>query len=232
TFQLREGIHQSVINVFGRVTTMTGRIVQTFEDVIRLDVPPALFAGSLEESAVYQKTVPLRPGLYKLNLVLKDLNSGNVGTLEQRLVVPRFAEEQLAHSSLILADLIEGVPAKNVGSGQFVIGDTKVRPAMAEVFRPTDKVGIYLQVYNLGIRQDTHRPDATIEYTIRRGSETVLALSETTDQLARSGEQITLEKILSLTSFPAGDYELSIKVTDRIRQQSISPSAGFRISSR
>ncbi|MBI4461850.1 MAG: GWxTD domain-containing protein, partial [Acidobacteria bacterium] len=230
TFQLREGIHQSVINVFGRVTTMTGRIVQTFEDVIRLDVPPALFAGSLQESAVYQKTVPLRPGLYKLNLVLKDLNSGNVGTLEQRLVVPRFAEEQLAHSSLILADLIERVPAKNVGSGQFVIGDTKVRPAVDEKFTPDDRMGIYLQVYNLGVSEQTHKPDAVIDYTIRKGEETVFAYSETTAQLERAGQQITLEKVLGLGTLAPGEYTLDIKITDHVRQQTISPSAHFSVT--
>ncbi len=89
TFELRDGIHQSVVDVFGRITTLTGRIVETFEDVIQVDVLPALIARTLKQGAVYQKAVPLRPGLYKLHLVLKDLNSGNVGTLEQHLAVPR-----------------------------------------------------------------------------------------------------------------------------------------------
>ena len=229
TFQSKAGIHSSTINVFGRITTMTGRIVQTFEDVIRLDVPPALFARTLEEKAVYQKAVPLRPGLYKLNLVLKDLNSGNVGTVEQRVVVPHFEEDRLAHSSLILADVIERVPSKNVGSGQFVIGNSKVRPAVGETFGPNDRMGIYMQVYNLGVSDQTHKPDATIEYAIRQGAKTVFSYTENTAEMERAGQQLTLEKVLSLKDLPPGDYTLDIKVNDRLRQQTIAPSSTFRI---
>jgi GWxTD domain-containing protein len=229
TFKFDNGIHRSTVNIFGRITTMTGRIVQTFEDVISLDVPPSLFEQTLEQPSVYQKALPLRPGLYKLNIVLKDLNSGNVGTLETRLVVPRFQEEQLAHSSLILADRIERVATRNVGSGQFVIGDTKVRPVVGEVFRPDDRMGIYLQVYNLTVSEETHKPDVVIDYAILKGDQAVFNYTETTDQLARAGQQITLEKILPLGNFEPGEYKLDIKVTDRLRQQTINPSASFRI---
>jgi GWxTD domain-containing protein len=229
TFELKEGVHQSTINIFGRVTTMTGRIVDTFEDVLRLDVPPSLLERTLEERAVYQKALALRPGLYKLNLVLKDLNSGNVGTVEQRLVVPRFEEDRLAHSSLILADLIERVPSRNVGSGQFVIGNSKVRPAVGETFGPNDRMGIYLQIYNLGVNDQTHKPDATIEYSIRQGEKTVARFAENTAEMERAGEQLTLEKVLALKDLTPGEYTLDIKVTDRVRQQSVTPSAPFRI---
>ncbi len=229
TFQMKDGLRQCVINIFGRITTLSGRIVQTFEDVIQLDVPPSIFESTLEQAAVYQKAVPLRPGLYKLNLVLKDLNSGNVGTMEKRLPVPRYEQDQLAHSSLILADLIERVGSKMVGGGQFVIGDTKIRPVVGEQFSRNDRMGIYLQVYNLGLNEQTHKPDATIEYSIVRGNETVFNYTEPTDQLERASRQITLEKMLPLTNLQPGDYKLNITVTDHVREQSVDPTASFRI---
>ncbi len=229
TFQMEEGLHQSVVNVFGRITTLTGRIVQTFEDVINLSVPPSLFEQTLAESAVYQKAVPLRPGLYKLNLVLKDLNSGNVGTLERRLAVPLFEENQLAHSTLILADRIERVPSNMVGRGQFVLGDLKVRPVVDEGFTRNDRMGIYMQVYNLGINESTHKSDATIAYVIKRGKEAVFDYSESNADLGETGNQITLEKVLPLTTFEPGEYELQITVTDRVSQQTVQPTATFRV---
>lgn len=229
TFKLEEGLHQATVNVFGRITTLTGRRVQTFEDVIHLDIPPSLFRSSLDQPAVYQKAVPLRPGLYKLNVVLKDLNSGNVGTLEQRLAVPRFDSDELAHSSLILADLIERVPLKQVGAGQFVLGNTKVRPAVNEEFTRQERMGIYLQVYNLGVDEQTHRPNATIAYDILQGDKNVFHYAETTAELDRAGQQITIEKVLSLESLQPGEYKLQIKVTDQVRNQSINPTARFHI---
>jgi GWxTD domain-containing protein len=230
TFQMEDELHRSVVNVFGRITTLTGRIVQTFEDVISLDVPPSLLEQTLAEKAVYQKAVPLRPGLYKLNLVLKDLNSGNVGTLERRLAVPLFEEEQLAHSTLILADRIERVPSRNVGRGQFVIGDIKVRPAVDEQFTQQDRMGIYMQVYNLGIDETTHKPDATIQYSISRGSEVLFDHQEQTGDIEGAGQQITLEKVLPLSSFAPGEYKLQITINDKVSQQTLQPSIEFRVN--
>jgi GWxTD domain-containing protein len=229
TFQMKDDLHQCVINIFGRITTLSGRIVQTFEDVIQLDVPPSIFESTLEQAAVYQKALPLRPGLYKLNLVLRDLHSGNTGTMEKRLTVPRYEQDQLAHSSLILADLIERVASKTVGGGQFVIGDTKIRPVVGERFSRSDRLGIYLQVYNLGIDEQTHKPEATINYAIWRGKEAVFNYTETTAELERAGQQITLEKLLPLQSLLPGEYRLDITVTDHKRRQTIRPSVSFRI---
>src|SRR5499425_1664160 len=76
SFQAKEGIHTAVINIFGRITTLTGRVVQTFEDSVSRDFPDSLYRQSLKLQSIYQKAVPLRPGLYRLDLVLKDVQSG------------------------------------------------------------------------------------------------------------------------------------------------------------
>ena len=229
TFESRDDIHYATVNVFGRIKTLSGRIVQTFEDVISLSVPPSLFESSLKHPAVYQKSIPLRPGLYKLNLVLKDLNSGHVGTREIRLAVPRFEEDRLAHSSLIVADLIERVPTKNIGSGQFVLGETKVRPLISRDLTTADRMGIYLQVYNLAIDAETHKSRATIHYEIVNGSEKIFEFTENTSELERAGQQITLEKVLPLGPFKPGKYRINITITDHVSLQTVKPSAEFRI---
>src|SRR5499425_1678080 len=128
SFASKEGIHSATLNIFGRVTTLTGRVVQTFEDPVSRDFPDSLFQRSVKLQSIYQKAVPLRPGLYRLDLVIKDVQSGNIGVVNSRLAVPRYEDEKLEASSLILADQIEHVPAKQIGSGQFVLGSSKVRP--------------------------------------------------------------------------------------------------------
>ena len=79
------------------------------------------------------------PGLYRLDIVMKDVNSGNVGVVNTRLAVPRFEDDQLSSSSLILADDIQRVSTKDIGLGQFVLGDVKVRPRMDQAFTPSDR---------------------------------------------------------------------------------------------
>lgn len=230
SFQVKDQVHRAVVNVFGRVSTLTGRIAQTFEDVISLDLPESLFQTYLGRNSVYQKIVPLRPGLYRMDLVLKDINSGNVGTLQQVLRVPRFDDEQLAASTLILADLLERVPTKQAGTGPFVLGNTKVRPAVGEQFRRDQRMGIYLQVYNLAVDEKSHKPQATIEYAVLRDKKPVFAITEEAGQLPHASQQITIEKMLPLDPFEPGRYEIQIKVTDRLSNRTITPKATFTVS--
>src|SRR6266478_2320345 len=130
SFQSKDGIHSATMNIFGRVSTLTGRVVQTFEDPVSKDFPDSLFQQSLKLQSIYQKAIPLRPGLYRLDLVIKDVQSGNIGVVNSRLQVPRYDDDKLEASSLILADQIERVPAKQIGAGQFVLGSSKVRPRL------------------------------------------------------------------------------------------------------
>src|SRR5262244_1265711 len=168
SFQNKDGVHTATMNVFGRISTLTGRIVQTFEEAVSRDFPDSLFQQSVKLQSIYQKAVPLRPGLYRLDLVIKDVQSGNIGVVNSRLAVPRYEDEKLEASSLILADQIERVPAKQIGAGQFVLGSSKVRPRLEGDFTPQDKLGIYMQVYNLKPDEQTHKSNATFLYTVKK----------------------------------------------------------------
>lgn len=231
TFQNKEGVHSAGLNLYGRITTIGGRIVQVFEDSITRDIPESLLEQSLGGFSIYQKAIPLRPGLYRLDLVIKDVNSGNVGTDNKRLPVPRYADDKLASSTLILADLIERVSRGEIGTGPFVLGASKVRPKLDQTFLDNEKMGIYFQVYNLAIDASTHKASASVNYIIRKGDEEVLRLHESSAELEHTGEQLTIEKKLSLAGLPAGRYTLEIQVTDNVNQQSLSSSAEFTVKS-
>lgn len=229
TFKATEGVHSGVLNIFGRITSLTGRVVQTFEDVVNRDFPESLLQASLKGSSIYQKSVPLNPGLYKLDLVIKDVNSGNVGAVNTRLAVSRYEENQLASSTLILADQIERVPAKQIGLGQFVLGASKVRPRLDQSFYQDDRMGIWLQVYNLTIDEKTHRSSVTVDYVIKQEDKEIARFTETTEQLGQTGEQITIEKLMPLSSLAPGKYKLEITVTDQLSKKTITPSAEFTV---
>jgi hypothetical protein len=229
SFHSKEGIHSATINIFGRISTLTGRIVQTFEDAVSRDFPDSLFQQSVKLQSIYQKAVPLRPGLYRLDLVIKDVQSGNVGVINSRLQVPRYEDDKLETSSLILADQIEHVPAKQIGAGQFVLGSSKVRPRLEGDFTTLDKLGIYMQVYNLKPDDKTHKSSATFQYTVKRGNEQVMQFKETSEEMKQTGEQITIERLLPLATLAPGKYTLEINTTDTLSNQTISKSADFTV---
>ena len=229
SFQSKEGVHSATINIFGRVSTLTGRVVQTFEDSVSRDFPESLFQQSLKLQSIYQKAVPLRPGLYRLDLVIKDVQSGNVGVVNSRLQVPRYEDDKLETSSLILADQIEHVPAKQIGNGQFVLGSSKVRPRLEGDFTTADRLGIYMQVYNLKPDEKTHKSNATFEYTVKKGGARVLQFKETSADMKQTGDQITIERLLPLATLAPGKYTLEISATDTLSNQTILRTADFTV---
>ena len=236
SFQEKDGVDTSTVNLFARVTSLSGRVVQTFEDTMRTDVPSSLLQQSLSGASIYQKAVPLRPGLYRLDIVLKDVNNGNVGVVNTRLAVPRFEDDQLSSSSLILADQIQRVSMKDIGLGQFVLGDVKVRPKMDKTFVPSDAMGVFLQVYNLKVDDKTHKADATVEYRVSKvgesaaGSSPMLKFDIPADKLPEHGEELTLENMITLGSLAPGKYKLEVAVTDNLTKQTITPTEEFTVN--
>jgi hypothetical protein len=230
TFQDKDGVYAGTLNLFGRITTLSGRIVQTFEDVVRRDFPDSLLQQSLKGYSIYQKAVPLRPGLYKLDLVIKDVNSGNVGVVNTRLAVSPMPEDQLEASSLILADQIEPVAARDIGMGQFVIGSTKVRPKLDDKFKTDQPLGIYVQFYNLKVDDTTHKNDLSLEVKVTQGQKTVAHLEKTGEDLKQTGDQITYQQVIPAKSLAPGKYKLEIQATDRLTKQTVTRTADFTIT--
>jgi GWxTD domain-containing protein len=238
TYVNKDGIQRGTMNIFGRVSTLTGRVAQTFEDTVQDDVPAELLSKVLDNSSIYWKALPLRPGRYRFDIVVKDVNGDRVGTWTRGILVPDLSDDKgLTSSTLILADVMEKVPSKSVGAGSFVIGTTKVRPRLdgsdgtPAKFNRNQKLNFWMQVYNLGVGQQNKKSSAEISYDIVNSAtkKAVVHSVETTDQLGNAGDQITLEKSMSLASLEPGMYELTIKVNDNISKQSISPTAKFLV---
>ena len=229
SFETKEGVHSATLNIFVRVSTLTGRVAQTFEDPVSRDFPDSLFQRSLKLQSIYQKAVPLRPGLYRLDIVIKDVKSGNVGVINSRLQVPKFDDDALETSSLILADQLEHVPAKQIGTGQFVLGSSKVRPKLDAEFTNNEKLGIYMQVYNLKPDDKTHKSSATFQYTVKRGNDKVMQFKETSEEMKQTGEQVTIERLLPLSTLTPGKYSLEVVATDTLSNKTVTKSAEFTV---
>jgi GWxTD domain-containing protein len=233
-FQSKEGVQKAVINIFGRITTMTRRrAVSPFEDTVTVDAPTEMLQAYAQRRSVYQKAVPLPPGTYRLNVVAKDVVAGNMNNYEVAIHVPRLDPDKIGQSTLILADQLEKVPARSIGAGQFVIGGSKVRPRVGEVFKRDEKMGIYLKLFNLSADEATHKPIGQVEFEVlKKGSnEKVADLTEDLSELKdASGSQATIEKYFNLNSLPPGQYTLRLKVTDKLRKQVLTPTADFTVT--
>lgn len=237
TFANKDGVQRAVVNVYGQLTKLSGQIVQTFEETLHRDIPAELLEKEINNVSLYWKALPMRPGLYRLDVVMKDVNGDKTGIFSRSYTVPDFGDEKLTSSTLILADQMEPVPAREVGTGNFVIGTNKVRPKVSSSdgkpasFTKKEKVNFWLQVYNLGLDQKTNKPSATVEYQVvnTATNKHVLDFTESTAQMGNVGEQVTLGKSLQLSQLDPGIYQVTIRVNDQISKQTISPTAKFSV---
>lgn len=224
------------LNLYGRLTTLSGKVANTFEEPLRVDVAPDSLEKFAANESLYQEALSMRPGRYRLDLVLKDVNGDKAGIFSRSIVVPDFAsEDQLTASTLILADSIEPVSAHDIGSGRFVLGSDRVRPRVPPsngapmTFPRGQKVNLWAQVYNLAVDEVTNRPSCTVEYRVVNTTtgKPVTLPTETDGQLRTASGQLTIAK--RLDPLDPGVYEVSITVNDLIAHRSITPTARFEV---
>jgi len=239
TYNTKDGVSRGVVNILGRVSTITGRIAQTFEDTVEVDEPAELLPKTLDSKSVYWKALPLRPGHYRLDVVIKDVNNpDHIGTYARAFIVPEYDDDKLAASSLILADKMRQVPSKDIGTGNFVIGNTYIRPRVSATssqpvsFKRSQDLDFWMQVYNLKINPITKQNEATVQYSVVDMG-THKTLFETTEPAAKinpNSDQVTLEKSMPLAGLQPGNYQITISVNDGVSKQQLAQSAPFEVT--
>jgi GWxTD domain-containing protein len=236
TFSNKDEVAMGTVNILGRVTNISHKIIQTFEDTVNVQVPNELLSSTKNNKSVWWKALPLRPGLYRVDIVIKDVNNpDHVGRWTRSIDVPKYDDDRLAASSLILADNMYRVPSKEIGAGNFVIGNTHIVPRVPAsiqapvTFHRAQNLNFWMQVYNLGIDEKSKETGATIEYQVldMATNKTVLDTSESTATLSPHSDQVTLEKSMPLASLQPGKYQVTIKVNDGVSKQQIAQSAPF-----
>jgi GWxTD domain-containing protein len=238
TYQTRDGVSKGLVNILIKVTTITGKTVQTQEDTVEVNEPSELLQQTLDGKRVYWKALPLVPGLYRLDIAIKDVNNpDHIGIYGRGIDVPTYHDEKLGASSLILADEMHPVSSRQIGSGNFIIGGDFVRPRVAA--SPTTPVSFnraknqnlnfWMQFYNLGIDDATKSNSATVTYQIADAASGTVILQKQIESkdLGSHSDELTVEKSLPIAGLQPGKYKVTVKINDAISKQEIAQSAPF-----
>jgi GWxTD domain-containing protein len=217
------GLPQAAINIFAKITNVSGRRARMFEDVVTSSFTPEALAIGQQQKSTYNNSVVLTPGNYKIDVVVRDVNSGKTGVLRKGFTVPKYEEGKLSTSTLILASKIEPLNWR-LTSGRFVLGSLKVIPNATAEFKQDQTLGIYMQIYNVGIDQATLRPSADIEYVISQKSEVVMRIKEDGKNGFSSinSQQMTLARLVPLKDFKPGFYDVQVTIKDNVLNQTLT----------
>ncbi|HZE67927.1 MAG TPA: GWxTD domain-containing protein [Pyrinomonadaceae bacterium] len=227
-FQDSGGLQQARMNIFGRVTSVAGRRVTIFEDPVITTATPQELTEAKDRKSAYQKAVPLPPGTYKVDVIVRDVASGATGIRHVGFTVPKYDQQKLSTSTLVLAAKMESLIDKPA-VGQFVIGTTKVIPNVSGTYHQGQPVGVFMQVYNAGIDQTTLRPSVDVEYALLRDGKELGKQAEDWRGMSDSGQRLTLARLIDTRTLALGEYEISIRIRDRVSGQTLSPSAKFTV---
>jgi GWxTD domain-containing protein len=241
SFKNQGGVYTSSMNIYAKIRALAGKTAGQFEDNMttgRYTEDQLQIGQSLR--SVYQKNVVLPPGRYKIDVVARDIVSGKTGLLHHSFEVPRYQENQLATSTIVLASSIEPVDGKKLleNNGIFVIGRYKVKPFVSGIYKPGQNLAIFMQIYDAEMDQATLQPAIKVEYVILKdGKEIATVVEDGKTQLGKidmKGQQLTVMRSIPLKDQLAepGSYTVKVKVTDLVRQTTITPQTNYTIVTR
>ena len=224
------GLQTARLNIFGKIVSVTEQRLGAFEDSVTTSATVAELTQARQRRSAYSKSVVLGPGHYRADVIVRDTGSGATGVRHFGFQVPKYEDNKLGTSSMILAVKLENMEGKDA-FGPFMIGQNKVIPNLTGQFQQGQPVGVYLQVYNAGIDQTTLRPSVDVEYALLKNGKEIYKQVEDWRGISDSGQRLTLARMIDTRNLVPGDYELTIRIHDRVSGQALSPASKFTVVS-
>jgi GWxTD domain-containing protein len=231
-FKKELDFNRASVNVYGLVTGLNNRIMAEFEDVVTTEYLDQYFEQGKQNRSLYQKIVALPPGQrFKVDVVLKDINSNNIGAVSRGLAVPKFDGETLQSSSVILANKVEQVATNSNQLEQYVIGDLKIQPNVKAEYREGQFLIPYMQIYNATLDQTSMKPTLEITYRVKAAGKVVQELKDLAGNAVQffSGQRVVTLGNIPVKGLAPGSYSLEITVVDRIANRSLVNTANFKV---
>ncbi len=222
------GLQEATLNIFGKITHVSGRRAGVFEDPVTTRATPEELTEAKERKSAYQKAVALSPGRYRVDVIVRDTASGATGVRHVGFEVPKYDTAKLSTSTLVLAAKLEGL-GEQPAVGMFTIGNVKVIPNVSGTYHKGTPVGIYMQIYNAGIDQTTLRPSVDVEYALMKDGKEIFKAPEDWRGNSDAGQRLTLARLLDSRSLNPGDYSIEVRVRDRVSGQSLVQTAKFTV---
>lgn len=231
-FKQEGSVYVARMAVYGKVTSLGNRLVTEFDDDMITSYRPEFLERRLTEVSLYQKMLTLEAKTrYKLDLVVKDLNSGKVGLIQQAIIPPSYDRQTLAVSSLILTNSIKTLDRIPDEDEMFVIGDVKMHPSLGNAFPKDRPLAVYLQLYQATLDQSSDLPSLRLTYRILKDGEAVKEFVDESGESIQysSSQRVVLIKVLPLSDLEPGRYSLTVEARDRISNQAVTARQDFQV---
>jgi GWxTD domain-containing protein len=227
SFEERQGLRHSRLQVYGQVETLSNRIAFAFDDEVVADYSGDQDPALQNLSSTYQRKLILPPGRYKVEIVVKDTVSGRIGTQSIGLHLPAPPQGEFSASSVILANMIQ--PSDGDLTNPNIVGPFKIQPQLDQAFESGKSLGFYFEIYNFQIDQSTQRPQLLAEYALVPKGGDPSEFRNITGAASFTADRIYFARMVQLGDRVPGEYELVLALSDVLSEKSLTTRIPFSL---
>jgi VWFA-related protein len=224
--------HSAELQILGIVRDGSGAMVQRFGNPLQMSLTDAQY-DTLKVGTIYvaEQVEIASEGAYKIQVLVKDLNSGEVSSSEQTVYLSR-AANSMALSTVLLAHGQQLYKVTDTTDKFLTVQGVRISPSAACQFRNGENLIFYFDIYNAALDPAKKKPGLTIGLKLTRDGQAVnaaLPAFDVTDNPDGPGANLTFCRFLRLAGLTPGDYTLVIDVKDALGNQTARREADFAL---
>ena len=161
SFLRKSSTHQTEFDFAWRANDASGRTVASLRDTLPVKLSDQDYEQVKSGTILYEGGMEMGPGKYTLKVVVRENQSGTLGTFEQPMVLPAVGDANLALSSVIVSNQMRGTLEKSgtekpkkekekAEENPLQVGTQSILPSVTRVFRTSQPLFVYLESYSGG----------------------------------------------------------------------------------
>lgn len=215
-----DGKYVTSFDVAGFVFDQFGKNRGGISQTINADLPEQEYQRALADGIGYTASTQAPPGLYQVRLVVREAETGKIGTVSRYFEVPDLTNKQLMMSSVMLYQV-------NIAGAD----KTPQQLAATRVISRKNDLRYAVSAYN--VKLEGAKPQAKCQLMISQAGKLLFKEPEQPIQTAGTapGQFIKVGQ-LGLSKVPPGRYVLTLIVTDPLadrKRQIVSRSVDFTV---
>jgi len=222
-FLKKSGKQETEFDFAWKITDAQNHTVGGLRDTLPVKVTNDTYEEIIGSNLFYEGEITLPAGKYNMKVVVRENETGKIGTFEAPLEVPDVSPSTLGLSTVVLSnevktsDELDRAHVTHDKNSPLQVGNRSVLPSVTRVFRTNQMLSVYLESYagkDVAAPAGAATPPSVGIVFFRHGKKFADAgpfpgkLEISSDQKASYFAQIPLEK------FPRGSYTLQVNVLD------------------
>ena len=223
------GAETTQFDFIGQVRNPRGAVLATVRDSIKIQLREQKAGRLASSSLVYDTGFTLAPGEYRIRMLVRENQSGRMGTFESPFTIPdlnankdspRLSSVVWSSQQIPIAEAV-GAASKKLTQKQnehpLVRDKQKMVPSVTHVFHPGQKLSVYAELYDPAKVAESGRSSVSAVVGLYRDKKLVMQsqpVRVAQPQQGRAAAPILLE--MQLQGVAAGEYAAQLTVIDEV----------------